>query len=65
MYRHTLQRENKLDTGECRVSQTMTRSQGLEETAKVSLRPSRTIQSEVKEGRLNQCGGEFEPAQLS
>ena len=50
-----LQRENKADAGEGRVSRRMRRSQRLEQIARVSLRPSRAIQPKTeKEARLNE-----------
>ena len=43
----------------------MRRSQRFEEIAGVSLRPSGTIQSEMRGARLSQRGEEFEPEQLN
>ena len=40
--------ENKLDTGEDRMSQRMRKPRRVEHTANVSLRPSREIQSEAR-----------------
>lgn len=57
--------ENKLDAGEDKkkMSQRMKTSR-LEHSAKVSLRPSRTIQKKLREVNI-QLGEEFEPEQLS
>jgi hypothetical protein len=43
----------------------MRRSQQIKQVAKVSMRPSRAIQEKPRETRLNPCGEECEPEQLS
>ena len=47
-----MQRENKVDTGEDRMSQKMRRNKVLEHIAKVSMKPNRETQE--REAKLNQ-----------
>ena len=66
--RQVVKRENKLDTGEDRMSQRMKGARRLEQIARVSLSPSRTIQEKLRErSRIESVSLErsFEPEQLS